>query len=1079
MDRLVPNIEVWDKVADTYHIEIEKGEYQIAEEVETLLNAMGIEPGASLIELGSGSGHLSACLAMRGYKTALFDFSPVALEKAKQTYERYGLQGEFIQGDLMGENITEKQYDVAWNSGVMEHFGDIELQKAFRNAANFSIKGILIIVPNPKSISYNLMRARLMSDKRWIYGTEYLRDDYEKILQGIGFATVETTYLLTSEISSAHMYTAVQQASNIDQLYKTLMDRHMLPDSEGYLVAYSAFKEQYKKPENFQKWYTGNTESKTKIFDISSENFGLKTENEKLRNSIDADKKEIQNLSRELSDLKTENYNVIAKLNEIENNHMSLELLNAEKEKEITKLLDDVATGLYENKNLEKKQMELESLLQSEKAQNSQLKKRIQALSEELDTTIQSINRDYTKRITDAIIITQNTRVYKVGLLVRRFVIQCFKTGEMYDFFKYLICKLIHKKGKTRLLKEFDYLENAKELLLTGPALSNSYNSNRENVHTYPKHTRAVVIFASVPFWDVGGGQRSAQLAKTFNSLGYSVHYFYGFPCSEVGIPEMFVPTTTHESIDHIGLDWFKTLLKKDTLVIFEIPYDKFKPYLDIAKKIGCKTVYEHIDNWDSSLGSLFYNKKTFKSFVDEADLITVTAKLLGEKIKELTDHEYLYLPNAVNSEIFEPTKTYQCPNDLKRGKNKTLLYFGSLWGDWFDWDKINYISKKCSDCEINLIGDYSAIMDKANNSNSNIHFLGLKKQTELPAYLAYSDIALLPFKNCDIGKYVSPLKIFEYIAMNKKVLSTPLDDIRNYPNVYCSDSVEEWVEIIKRDDILADSSSFNSQNNWFARCSKLLECCNLSNILPPPISVVVLNYNNKKVIGRCIDTLLSHNKRYGYEIIVVDNGSKDGSYEFLQENYKDRIVLLQNTQNGCSSGRNLGVKHAHGEYLCFLDSDQWVISDYWLDSAIEILVQNIYLGAVSWNAGWFTPGQSIGPIVDYLPNRAVNRADEWFRTDVAYLATSGLLMKTSLFNKIGGFDEFYDPTCFEDTDLSLKIRHEGFDIAYSPYMAIMHLPHQTTNSGSAQHTQLMKRNGDYFMEKWSKLNPILLEYYL
>lgn len=82
--------------------------------------------------------------------------------------------------------------------------------------------------------------------------------------------------------------------------------------------------------------------------------------------------------------------------------------------------------------------MELESLLQSEKAQNSQLKKRIQALSEELDTTIQSINRDYTKRITDAIIITQNTRVYKVGLLVRRFVIQCFKTGEMYDFFKYL-----------------------------------------------------------------------------------------------------------------------------------------------------------------------------------------------------------------------------------------------------------------------------------------------------------------------------------------------------------------------------------------------------------------------------------------------------------------------------------------------------------------------------------------------------------------------------------------------------------------------------------------------------------------
>lgn len=1100
MDKLVPSVEVWDKVADTYTLEIENGEYQIAEEVENLLKAMGVEPGASLIELGSGSGHLSACLAMKGYKTALFDFSPVALNKAKQTYDFYNLHGEFIQGDLMGENTPEKQYDIAWNSGVMEHFGDIEIQKAFRNAANFSLKGILIIVPNPKSISYNLMRARLMSEKRWIYGTEYLRDDYEKILQEVGFASVQTRYLLTSEISSAHLYTAVQQASNIDQLYKTLMEERMFPDSEGYLVAYSAFKEQDQKQSSTDKWYTGNTENKTKIFDLSSENFGLTSENEKLHNTLDLDKKEIELLSQELSDAKKAKEllvqelseakknedEILIKLAKIEEKNQALDIDVVEKEKE----KENVLTKLHEierkNESLnvmisvkENEIAELKTILNSEKEKKVQLEKKLQLFSSERENILQIINNDYIKRIADAIIITQNTRVYKMGLLIRRFVIQCFKTKEAGDFCKWLICKITHKNRSTRLLKEFDYLENAKNLLLTGPVLPSTCTPITTHENTLLKNTRCVIIFASVPFWDVGGGQRSAQLAKTFNSLGYSVHYIYGFPCSEVGIPEMYIPATTHESIDNVDLNWYKTLLKKDTLVIFEIPYDKFKPYLDMAKKFGCKTVYEHIDNWDSSLGNLFYKEEIFKEFLDEADLITVTAKLLGEKIQEHTDHNYLYLPNAVNSEIFEPSRTYHCPDDLKRGENKTLLYFGSLWGEWFDWDKINYISQKCPDCEINLIGDYSAIMDKVNNSNSNIHFLGLKKQTDLPAYLYFSDIALLPFKNCDIGKYVSPLKIFEYIAMNKKVLSTPLDDIRDYPNVYCSDSQEEWVEIINRDDTLVDSSSFNSQNNWFARCSQLMEYCNLATIQPPSISIVVLNYNNKKVIGRCINTLLSHNTRYNYEIIVVDNGSTDGSYEFLKENYQNSIVLLQNTQNGCSSGRNIGVKNAHGEYICFLDSDQWVISDYWLDSAIEILSQNIYLGAVSWNAGWFTPGKTIGPIVDYLPNRAINNANEWFRTDIAYLATSGLLMKTSLFNKIGGFDEFYDPTCYEDTDLSLKIRYEGYDIAYSPYMAIMHLPHQTTNSGSAQHTRLMERNGDYFMKKWSKLNSELLEYYL
>ena len=79
----------------------------------------------------------------------------------------------------------------------------------------------------------------------------------------------------------------------------------------------------------------------------------------------------------------------------------------------------------------------------------------------------------------------------------------------------------------------------------------------------------------------------------------------------------------------------------------------------------------------------------------------------------------------------------------------------------------------------------------------------------------------------------------------------------------------------------------------------------------------------------------------------------------------------------------------------------------------------------------------------------------------------------------MGGFDEAYDPTCFEDTDLSLKIRNAGYELAYCPYMSIMHLPHQTTNSGTESHKKLMSRNGAYFADKWKKSNPKLLEYYL
>ena len=282
----------------------------------------------------------------------------------------------------------------------------------------------------------------------------------------------------------------------------------------------------------------------------------------------------------------------------------------------------------------------------------------------------------------------------------------------------------------------------------------------------------------------------------------------------------------------------------------------------------------------------------------------------------------------------------------------------------------------------------------------------------------------------------------------------------------------------MNRDDEIVETDDFIAKNNWYSRCAEIIEEFNAIKKEFPEISVVVLNYNNKKVIERCVRTLLAHNKRYSYEVIVVDNGSSDGSYELLEQKYGKKIKLIRNEVNGCSSGRNLGVKYARGEYILFLDSDQWVVSDYWLDSALALLENNVTIGAVAWNAGWFEKGKTYGPIVDYSPNRAIENANIWFRTDIAYLATSGFLMKKDLFEKVEGFDEFYDPTCFEDTDISLKIRNEGYEIAYCPYMAIMHLPHQTTQSGSEKHTQLMERNGEYFWNKWVSKNEKLLEYY-
>lgn len=582
-------------------------------------------------------------------------------------------------------------------------------------------------------------------------------------------------------------------------------------------------------------------------------------------------------------------------------------------------------------------------------------------------------------------------------------------------------------------------------------------------------------------------GQRAAQLAKTFNNIGYEVQYYYAFNSSETVKQSMLLPVTVHKKVDKIEKEKFESNIRKEDIFIFEAPMDIFIPYVEMAKNKNCKIIYENIDNWETSLGNMFFSENALKNFLEKSDLLVGTAKLLEEQLKEylnkynIKNKETMYLPNAVDSDLFEPRKVYEKPEDLKQGI-KTLIYYGSLWGSWFDWDIIKNIAEKCKDAEINLIGDYAGITETVREMPQNVHFLGLKKQTDLPAYLYYSDYAILPFKPDEIGKYVSPLKVFEYIAMNKPVLATELNDIIEYENVYCSNKVEEWVKWIQEDlkFNINNRNKFILENDWYARCTRLMDKFVIDDKCDKEfynnISIIILNYNNKNVIENCIDSILKFNERYKSEVIVVDNGSTDGSYELLQEKYKDKIKLYQNTKNGCSSGRNLGVSHTTKDYIMFLDSDQWVLHNYWLKPYIEILSQNKNIGGLGWAAGWFNKEGYSYHVVDSFPYKYMPPIG-LYRTDIGYLGTGGMILTRELFNKVKGFDENYDPTCYEDTDLSLKIRNEGKELAYTTYLGVGHLPHQTTKSGSKEHDNLIKSKGDYFVSKWKKINPSLLKY--
>ena len=640
--------------------------------------------------------------------------------------------------------------------------------------------------------------------------------------------------------------------------------------------------------------------------------------------------------------------------------------------------------------------------------------------------------------------------------------------GKITNLPKAIYNKVVHGKP---LMPEYNVLLEITEALKTEKNGANVFNfsrcSRKENF------AGTVYIFASVPYDDIGGGQRSAQLSRCLLKRMYKVIYIYKYPKVENGIPiinEYTSPQFTHLYFDNIDAETVFNQASADAQVIFEFPHPDFLAVLNAAAERKLETVYELIDPWDTSLGGNWYTEETEKIFAEKCSKITATAKILREKLLQWKN-DVSYIPNAADPVYFNSYKSLPRPADFPAKYKKNILYFGSMYGEWFDWGALKLAARGNPAIGFIMIGEPPQILD---DMPENIIFTGMKSNSELSAYLMHSDTALIPFTPGKIVNAVSPIKVFEYIFCGKPVITFDMPEVEGYPGVYRAKDVDEFVKLCSLESIQAPNAVerdiFTAKNSWDGRLDSIITLPRLKHTY----SIVILIHNNADIIRRTLDTLLFHTAKCDVEIIVVDNASTDNGAEIVAEHYSDKVKLLKNPQNGCSSGRNLGAAHAKNEILVFFDSDQYFSSCAWLYDYDMLCDLHPQIGAFSWNAGFFASEDLTGPIVDYMPDRGTT-SDEYikygFRTDIHYLATSGLFIPKKLFDDIDGLDTAYDPTIFEDTDLSMKVVEAGYQIAYRDFPGIQHQPHQTTKASdrSSAYRQLFERNSSYFKTKWSK----------
>ncbi len=251
-----------------------------------------------------------------------------------------------------------------------------------------------------------------------------------------------------------------------------------------------------------------------------------------------------------------------------------------------------------------------------------------------------------------------------------------------------------------------------------------------------------------------------------------------------------------------------------------------------------------------------------------------------------------------------------------------------------------------------------------------------------------------------------------------------------------------------------------------------------------PLVSVIIVNWNGKKLLEECLESLRNQSFR-DFEVIVVDNGSTDGSLEFIRHAFPE-VRLAELTSNlGFAGGNNAGIGIAKGRYLALLNNDTRADRD-WLQNLIGIAEKTPDAGMfASKILSYYKPDiiDNVGLIIyrDCLA-RGKGRLEEdrgQYNDLTEALMPSGCaaLYRKEMIKEIGVFDEEFFAYA-DDVDIGLRGRLAGWGCLYVPDAVVYHKYSSSTEAYSPLKAFLVERNRIWVMLKYFPVEMILASPY-
>ena len=239
---------------------------------------------------------------------------------------------------------------------------------------------------------------------------------------------------------------------------------------------------------------------------------------------------------------------------------------------------------------------------------------------------------------------------------------------------------------------------------------------------------------------------------------------------------------------------------------------------------------------------------------------------------------------------------------------------------------------------------------------------------------------------------------------------------------------------------------------------------------MSPICDVVVLTWNRVDVTKKFVESFLQQTT-IPTRLIIIDNASIDETPEYLkslEDTDLCKFKIIVNDENkGFVAGMNQGIELVEAPFVCLANNDL-VFSYKWLTTMIDLLKKDPSIGMLNPNSNNLGHHLPEGTEVHEFAETLRKYKDAFI--EMPYCIGFCMVLKSELLKKVEGFSQEFYPMFFEDTDLSMKIKKEGYLIGMVKGAYVWHMEHASIQSLGAQKEEIFQRSKKTLVEKWGKM---------